>query len=226
LIFGDPEQRMGGMRFVRVQKNAVTLMKVLIVLILSHHMLVTAFYLSPKNPIKTKLNSYLQKYMGPLFYQNWHLFSPNPGTKFIRLQALCKNEISSNWIQPMGNIEKSHQLTRILGSGKVLYYYREIGEDLWNQTTSRFHECSKNKIGTQGTVIEECQRQAIENSQGAFELKRAVLYGKKSCEILKNNSKLSALKIIRFEPVQYSKRKEQFLTNHSSYFVFEFEKER
>ncbi|MED1270808.1 DUF5819 family protein [Bacillus mycoides] len=41
-------------------------------------MTMTLLYNSPINPVKVKLNSFVQGYMHPLFTQNWQLFAPNP----------------------------------------------------------------------------------------------------------------------------------------------------
>ncbi|GAA5347144.1 hypothetical protein CLV97_11615 [Planifilum fimeticola] len=47
-------------------------------LLLGIHFLMTILYLAPDNLLKRRFSEPLQRYMDPLFAQNWQLFAPNP----------------------------------------------------------------------------------------------------------------------------------------------------
>lgn len=47
-------------------------------LLLGIHFLLTILYLAPDNLLKRRFSEPLQRYMDPLFAQNWQLFAPNP----------------------------------------------------------------------------------------------------------------------------------------------------
>src|SRR5690606_41803260 len=42
------------------------------------HFLLTILYLAPDNLLKRRFSEPLQRYMDPLFAQNWQLFAPDP----------------------------------------------------------------------------------------------------------------------------------------------------
>jgi hypothetical protein len=48
------------------------------------HALAVAVYLLPPSPLKERFGGPVTSYVNTLFRQNWHLFSPNPGTTFSR----------------------------------------------------------------------------------------------------------------------------------------------
>ncbi|MFO7289367.1 hypothetical protein SAMN04488025_13210 [Planifilum fulgidum] len=47
-------------------------------LLLAMHFLLTILYLAPDNLLKRRFSEPLQRYMDPLFAQNWQLFAPDP----------------------------------------------------------------------------------------------------------------------------------------------------
>lgn len=92
------------------------------------HIFSTCVYLLPNNYLKKYIGRYVHAYMDTFFYQNWHLFSPNPGVSYKRIWLKCEysNAVNNNWIDPLEALQRKHETYRILYYGKLLYYYKDI----------------------------------------------------------------------------------------------------
>ena len=65
----------------RLSRPRALAIALLLLAVLAYHLGMTLIYLSPPNLLKQELGARAERYMGTLFYQNWHLFSPEPGMK-------------------------------------------------------------------------------------------------------------------------------------------------
>lgn len=110
------------------------------------HATMTILYLSPPNLVKLATEKVVHAYMAPLFYQDWHLFSPNPGISSTELWVRCKapREDWTQWLSPFEELQAAHYRNRFTGRGKLLYVYRGIGGRLHERVDELVHECEKN----------------------------------------------------------------------------------
>lgn len=123
------------------------------------HVTMTILYLSPPNLLKLTTERWVHAYMAPLFYQDWHLFSPNPGISSTELWIRCKvagGEWSS-WLAPFEEIQSAHYRNRFTGRGKLLYVYRGIGSRLHERYDELAQSCRKH-CGP-GDLLREVKRE-------------------------------------------------------------------
>src|SRR5690606_23254929 len=84
--------------------------------------------LSPPNLLKQELGAQAERYMGTLFYQNWHLFSPEPGistTKFA-FRCVADGREWGPWRDPLVSLHDDFYAHRVGGYGKLIYVYRDL----------------------------------------------------------------------------------------------------
>lgn len=114
---------------------------------LGGHVLLTLIYLSPPNIAQEHLGGVAERYMKPLFHQNWHLFSPNPGISTRKLAVRCQSDEDqwSDWFDPTEALIAQHNANRFSGVGKLLYVYRAVGDDLRKHIEKRMTQCQKRR---------------------------------------------------------------------------------
>jgi hypothetical protein len=95
------------------------------------HLLMTVVYLSPPNLLRQQFGLLADVYMHPLFYQNWHLFSPNPGVTTTKLAVRYRiDDVWSEWFDPVQQLQDQHYAYRVTGHGKLIYVYRDVALEL------------------------------------------------------------------------------------------------
>lgn len=65
------------------------------------HLLMTFLYNAPPNPVSSRYAAQIDWWMSPLFYQDWHLFAPEPSTSNVDVQVrarLASGGTVSQWI--------------------------------------------------------------------------------------------------------------------------------
>src|SRR5712692_339797 len=132
-----------------------------VVVIVFNHLLMTAIYLSPANLLKKGLGRAAYSYMLPLFFQNWHLFSPYPTINSTKLAVRCRKAGQgwSSWRDPLDDLYAKHYHYRISGHGKLIYVYGEIAIALDREFNRKRAEC----------LEDASQRSGIEPAQCSFE---------------------------------------------------------
>ncbi|WP_027954895.1 DUF5819 family protein [Halobacillus kuroshimensis] len=72
----------------------------LILCVFVFHLVITALYLTPFNPVKAKYSFAVNAYMEPLFSQNWRLFAPNPAStnNQFMVRAQFADGGTSDWL--------------------------------------------------------------------------------------------------------------------------------
>jgi Family of unknown function (DUF5819) len=168
------------------------------------HVVFTASYLMPPNPLKNKVSSVVQSYMGNLFYQNWHLFSPNPGIRYSRIEVACSAGIQAkpefNWEDIESQKQRVHEATRILGVSKSLQYYRHAGDTLWNRFVAEYQNC---KITNPES--KECIKSSKTKLESSAYFKLIDRYANDFCS-RKDSSPGFKFRLTRSNPVAFSKR--------------------
>ncbi|MFC4077622.1 DUF5819 family protein [Salinithrix halophila] len=114
---------------VIAKRWALRLWIVLLAGIFVLHFSLTAFYLTPDNTLKVRWWEPLNRYMDPLFTQNWKLFAPNPVSQHKDLWVKIR------YVQPDGNLRETgwknitrpifreKQTARISSEGRVIRYF-------------------------------------------------------------------------------------------------------
>jgi hypothetical protein len=145
-----------------------------VLLVLAGHVSMTLVYLSPPNIAQEHLGSLANGYIKPLFSQNWHLFSPNPGVTTRKFALRCEADGQwSEWFDPIAGLIAEHNANRFSGVGKLLYLYRAIGDDLRDRVKVRMIEChrrrSADKAATPLPEAEERDAISIDDLEVAAE---------------------------------------------------------
>ena len=188
------------------------------------HALTTVLYLLPASPLGNATAAPVYRYMNTIFSQNWHLFSPHPGSSYLRLQVRCEQSQNkwSDWIDPLAKIEAEHFQTRITGRGKVLYVYRRIGEGVWDDFAAVHKKCRPSALNKGGAPLNKTAPARQEDfclnestikqwvrSRPKFQLAQRL--ADSTCRALdsKASETHSQIRLARFEPVAYSERNKQ-----------------
>jgi hypothetical protein len=197
-------------------------------LFLIFHIAMTAVYLMPNNLIKNRINGFLYGYMEPLFYQNWHLFSPNPGISWTKLLVNCGSDDGqiSRTIEPFATIQSNHNRNRMSGRGKLLYVYRNIGDKLFELHQDALQECrhlNRDKVSNSEIFLKDvnscAKNKRIEFAHSSPMYQKFEPHAKMLCAKHKDgqdkNLTLKGLTITQLHPTKYSKstvKKDQNVT--------------
>ena len=196
------------------------------------HALAIAIYLLPPSPLKTTYGGRIVSYVNSLFRQNWHLFSPNPGTSYNRLQVRCKQTPESwgPWFDPAGKIQSEHYASRVTGKGKLLYVYRRIGDAVWTDLTSRMRECrvgNNDNLKNTVTPTDECSstKSVISWLETKPSIQRATHLAQRACDIEpgSNTQVAPQIRLVRVLPIPYSKRLQENLQREAVIFPITLE---
>ncbi len=88
-------------RLLRARDHRWTVTAVAVVLpaLLVFHFFLTGLYLLPLNPVKLAFGRHLSAYVDRLFYQNWHLFAPDPINSSHSVIGKCRSgDVESAWL--------------------------------------------------------------------------------------------------------------------------------
>ena len=85
-------------RRVRDHRWIVAAVAAVVSVVFVFHFSMIGLYLLPLNPVKLAFNRYLVVYVDPLFYQNWHLFAPDPINSNQSVIGMCRaDDVESDW---------------------------------------------------------------------------------------------------------------------------------
>lgn len=200
---------------------------IIIALLGMFHALMTVAYLAPANLLTRNIQSLVFSYMGPLFYQDWHLFSPNPGITTTEFWLRCRlsDQRWTQWLDPFAQIQAEHYANRITGRGKLLYVYRGIAKGLDREYDHRYETCSEElykdleKKGEREIPREKyrqllqdrCSRSRIvEQVESSEAYKVAARFASDFCAAIGNietTSQSFQFAVINLTPKKYSERK-------------------
>lgn len=177
-----------------------------------YHVLMTLVYLSPPNLLKQALGETAERYMAPLFYQNWHLFSPEPGissTKFA-FQCLPEGGEWGPWRDPLVSLHDDFYAHRIGGYGKLIYVYRDLAIGLKQSMRRVQAACLERYPEDDPTRYVACDSNAMMEEvapEPSFEL--AMRFTRTACTALLDPGERLAgytFKTLEFFPLKYSER--------------------
>lgn len=127
-----------------VEQVALHALGVLLVAALVVHFAMTALYVSPLSPVKVRHYRTVLDYMEPVFYQDWHLFSPSPPDYDLKLHVRCRmvergtgRKRRSDWVDISSDLVRRHQEIRLSPLGALVsvqtatYYQRLVSPQTW-----------------------------------------------------------------------------------------------
>lgn len=191
---------------------------------LGGHLGATLVYLSPPNVAKEHFGSTADAYIKPLFYQNWHLFSPNPGISTRKMAIRCGGDNGqwSEWFDPLEGLTAEHYESRMSGVGKLLYLYRAVGDDLRRRTKKKMEACqqqlaldaeAEDRLLAPAELTEHCAPdEVMDEVMQTEEFDLAIRYTQAVCEEYFADDEVSLerlqFKLLEFFPVPYGEREE------------------
>lgn len=180
---------------------------------LCFHLVMTAVYLGPPNLIKMEYGAAVQRYMLPLFYQNWHLFSPNPSVSSTKLVVRCEQDGAwGDWQDPLEYWYEKHYRYRVTGHGKVIYAIRAVGTDLLNKLSSIQGACLEGYDEVTPAANKLCHLKAKEDVMSTEQFRRSAALAGSVCAITAPGWSMSTghsdyqLKLLQMFPRKYSER--------------------
>ena len=171
------------------------------------HVGATAIYLLPGSPIRNELGGkVVSDYMTTYFSQDWHLFSPNPGTTSTKLWLRCGDGVKwSQYVDPSWDTLHQHYANRFTPASRKLYIYRHIAEDL-SKVASDLRENSCK--GSKGNQLLTCP--AFFDSLA--QTKEYALAKRFASDVCRKHAtwapKMVQMMVVRTHPIPYSKRHE------------------
>lgn len=138
------------------------------------HIFATAVYLGPDNLLVAEFNEQVRSYMRPIFFQNWHLFSPNPGITSDVMEVRCRTGEGAwkEWVDPLKNLRDAHYRNRATGRAKLLYVYRSIGSRVSDQYSRADRACIRkvrNKLKSNKAASTEITPQMLAEENCALQ---------------------------------------------------------
>jgi hypothetical protein len=129
--------------------------------LLCTHFVAIAIYLAPANPISQQLERPINKYINPIFTQNWKLFAPTPSTTNRKTWVRCEvGNAWSQWQDPLESLQRKHNGNRISYRGKLLYVYRGVGNQLINMMFNLATEakCDLNQADCMRGIVPQLEK--------------------------------------------------------------------
>lgn len=196
--------------------SAARLIVAAVGLVVFQHLLMTVLYLLPANVAKRSLGEKVQAYMEPLFYQNWHLFSPDPGISSTHMVVRCQNEDGqwTSWLEPNKPLQDRIDRNRVSSFTKLIYVYRGIPTGLQrdlNDLVVRCLEEAQEDPNAAAEAVETCNpRNLAPLMQGSESFELAARYAAMACNAVlqTENQGLSSVQfqVLQFFALQYTER--------------------
>lgn len=161
------------------------------------HVVCTAAYLWPQNPMTRYYLPVVSRYIDPLFSQRWMLFAPEPATNSLKLWT--RYECAGRWTgwrDPAAPLMAIHQHNRFSSAGKLLYISNNLARELSRETAAaalRSH--CRNDPGCDARRNAEIRRSPT--------FQRAVTYARRNAPCTASSLQIM---IVQLFPTQYSER--------------------
>ncbi|NPC91741.1 DNA-directed RNA polymerase subunit beta [Bacillus sp. WMMC1349] len=200
---------------------------IVICILFVFHFSLTALYVLPFNPIKNKINAPILAYMHPLFAQNWQLFAPNPLSRdtYVNVQVRDKNGEESSWIDistPLYDANHKNRISPIntlvrLGTGA---YMQTVNEDKLMNKIELKKSMENPHLESQNNKDKELTDYQKDGIQMLYNL------GQHYAEIYFKNQNIEELRVrvLRTEPIPFSKRNNQDYERKQTYITYDWEK--
>lgn len=178
------------------------------------HLGITLVYLSPANLLKKEGGQFADRYMKVLFYQNWHLFSPEPGISTTKFAFRCYPEGGEwgQWHDPLVSLHEDFYKHRVGAYGKLIYVYRDLAIGLKQALGRHQRTCLERYPEDDPQRYLECAPSPMMVQmvdEPSFEL--AMRFTRTACSALIDpDQQLAAytFKTLEFFPLKYSEREE------------------
>lgn len=168
------------------------------------HSVCTVLYNIPENPITKAYIPIVNRYMEPLFSQNWHLFAPEPATSMVKLWYRVKiNNSWQHWQDPMEPVLEKHRHNRATYHAKLLYIYGNIAKDLIVRQSYIMEHT------THITDTTKRQQQQVTSMKASQEYQLAIRFVTRDIENGYNTRQVPdslQLMLIELHPKQFSER--------------------
>lgn len=176
-------------------------------MVVAVHIGMIAVYLSPPNLLRQRVGLTADRYIGILFYQNWHLFSPTPGITSTKFAVRCRAEGGgwSGYFDPVESMYAAHYRSRVLGYGKVLYVHREVGMGVKEEIDRKRADCYA-KLGRTDDETRCAADRMIPTIGQSFAYDLARRYAVQACTSRGMGRGDVQFKLVEFFPLKYSER--------------------
>ena len=164
------------------------------------HVVCTALYLLPRNPLTYAYIVPVTRYIEPLFAQRWLLFAPEPATNSLKLWT--RYECGGRWTgwrDPAAPLMKTHQRNRLSPAGKRLYISTSLARDLSRQTADTMV-----RLNCGAGAACEARWKAEVRQLPAF--RRAIAYSVRNAPCRASSVQFL---VAQLYPTQFSERKKQ-----------------
>ena len=201
---------------------------VVVCVVFLFHFTMTALYVLPFNPIKNKLNNLNVFYMEPLFTQNWKLFAPNPlsNNYYVYIQVKDPSGKKSKWIDISTPLYEANHTNRFSPVNKLV----RIGTSAFMQSVhsdellDKIEQRKKELDHQQSKVEKNNVNKEIKHYQedGKHQLYNfGYFYVEK--QFKKQNIHKIRIRVLREEPIPFSKRNDKNYKIQKSYITYDWE---
>jgi hypothetical protein len=176
------------------------------------HVVCTAAYLMPQNPMSRYYLPLVERWVDPLFSQRWLLFAPEPATNSLKLWT--RYECGGRWTgwrDPAAALMERHQKNRLSSAGKLLYISNNLARELSRETADAVirYKCLNDPAC-------DARRNAEVRASPTFQ--RAVQYAVRSQPCVATGAQVMVMQLF---PTQYSERHKRKPFSFAN--VFEYE---
>lgn len=159
------------MRWKNISLNIIT---ILLTILTPIHFFIIVLHAGPINPISAKFQPQINAYVTPFFFQNWHLFAPDPVTTNFNLYLKVKYKeaehteiIQSDWLDVVGPILKKNDETllspynRMVRLGLGYVHALELGghDELTYKLLKKISDEDKHSTRVEEKIAEQIELQ-------------------------------------------------------------------
>lgn len=170
------------------------------------HFTLVGLLLSPTNPLVGAAGPLATLYHNGATYQNWHLFSPDPGISSTFLSVRCWTpDGATAWFEPLAHIEPfAGAEDRTLDMKRSLQLRRSLPMRVWSEAEKLDARCAGHEDQADRTqcILEQREQFLVSPPMGAAQRAAAA-----ACEAVTEGAALAfELEIVRTLPKRYSQR--------------------
>lgn len=178
-------------------------LKAILIVLISHHVIVTLLYLGPINPLSLYYGTYVVSYMNPLFSQNWEFFGRNLQTNWPVVQYKCNSD--AEWKNFASGVFAEHLQNRFIGSGKKYYFYNYLVKSLTEDYSNRLKtEADPTQSIASSKTFKLIMNLIGQGCSGTFHSRLAVISQPKFSERNSNELQYVAIPLATFNSVRLS----------------------
>lgn len=169
------------------------------------HFTLVALLLSPANPLVGAAGPLATLYHNGATYQNWHLFSPDPGISSTFLSVRCKAaDGPTEWFDPLDRVEPfAGAKDRTLDMQRTLQLRRSLPMRVWSEAERLHARCKDSSDEDRTQCILDQRAQFVVSAPMAAALRAAAV----ACQVATHETApVFELEIIRTLPKRYSQR--------------------